>query len=113
LERTFPAIAKPGVLVVRGLVADDSPGPPRGVDHPIQPEGGTFGCRLLVDVDYVDGVHGDLEVEYEGIAREGLGRWRLLIKRNYRALVEGYLQAEVVLLARLELLLGLEGNQVF
>src|SRR5215204_859589 len=113
LKRTSAAIAKPVVLVVGGLIADDRPGPPRGVDHPIQPERDTFSRRLLVDVDYVDGMHGDVELEHEGLAREGLGRWLLPFQRNYRALVEGYLQAEVVVLARLELLLGLEGNQVF
>src|SRR5215203_1073467 len=113
LKRTSAAIAKPGVLVVGRLVADDRPGPPWGVDHPIQAERDTFIRRLLVDVDYVDGMHGVLKLEHEGIAREGLRRWLLLIKRNYRALVEGYLQAEVVLLARLEPLFGLEGHQVF
>src|SRR5215204_1447768 len=113
LKHTRAAIHKPVVLIVGGLVADDRPGPPRGVDHPIQPERDAFGRRLLVNVDYVDGMHGDVELEYEGLAREGLGRWLLPLQRNYRALVEGYLQAEVVVLARLEPLFGLEGHQVF
>jgi hypothetical protein len=95
------------------LVADDRPGPPRGVDHPIQHERDAFGRRLLVNVDYVDGMHGDVELEHERLAREGLGRWLLPLQRHYRALVEGYLQAEVVVPARLEPLFGLESHQVF
>src|SRR3712207_1635228 len=89
LKRALPAIDKPGVLVVRGLVADDRPGPPRGVEHPLQPERDTFGPRLLVNLDHGDGMHGNLEFEYEGLAREGLGRRLLLSQRDYRPLVEG------------------------
>ena len=107
------AIHKPVVLVVWRLVADDRPGPPWGVDHPTQPERDAFGRRLLVNLDYVDGMQGDLKLEYEGLAWKGFGRWLLPLQPNDRALVEGYLQAEVVLLGRLESLFGLEGHQVF
>src|SRR5215213_10678262 len=85
LERTLPAIAKPVMLIVRRLVADNRPGPPWGVDHPIQPEGDSFGRRLLVYVDYGNGMYGDLKLEDKGIAWEGLRRWQLLIKRTPRS----------------------------
>jgi hypothetical protein len=51
------------VLVVRRLVADDRLGPPRGVDYSLQRERDIFGRHLLVNLDYGDGMHRDLELE--------------------------------------------------